>query len=159
MEKICVNAIKVWNINSLIYIVISILLSLGIYFGLNFFTSLVKLSFILSMLPLIVVFYQLIRLIKLSKILYDQWEFSITENMITIKNGILFEKIIYIPMSRVQYINTSQGPIMKKYNLREVTINTAGGSHSIVCLENERALEVQKIIANYAERSCMENEL
>lgn len=142
------------------YIFVFIISSLGIYFGLNLFPGFSDtLILALSSIPLLFAFYQLIRLIKLSKILYNSWEFSITEDMVVIKKGIIFEKITHIPMNRVQHINTIQGPIMKKYNLREISINTAGGSHNIVCLENERALELQKIIGNYAERSNLENEI
>ena len=40
-------------------------------------------------------------------------------------------------MSRVQYVDTDQGIILRKYKLINLTVHTAGGAYKIPYLESE----------------------
>ncbi|MEG0641183.1 MAG: PH domain-containing protein [Clostridium sp.] len=160
MDKISKHSISVWKVTSIIGIVIWSFISIGIFMGLNHFTPLsMKIILLICGLPLLGILYSIIRLVKLSVMIYESWSYSIKEDMVILYSGIIFKQTKYIPMSRVQHIHTNQGPILKRYNLREVTISTAGGSHEIPCLEDEVAINLQETIANSAERSCEVNGL
>lgn len=159
MEKISPNALNVWNYNSIIGIGIYLALILGVYFILPIFINKPIVTICIIAVILILLIFELLNILKISKVKLNSWYFSISEKMIIIKKGIFIKKVIYIPMSRVQHVNTSQGPLMKKYNLREIIINTAGGTHSIPCIEGEKALFIQETIAGYAEGSSEENGL
>jgi len=48
-----------------------------------------------------------------------------------------------IPMIRVQHVDSSQGPLLKKYRLASVTISTAATVHEIPALDEEEAEELR----------------
>lgn len=160
ISKISPLALKVWNINSCIGIVVWLILSIGLYIGLSLFTEF-KSGYILlaSSVFFIGVIYNLTLLIKVSELSYESWRFKIENNIVITQRGVFFKKIDYIPISRIQHVSTNQGPIMKKYGLYELVMVTAGGTHSIPCIEEKQAKSLQELIANCAERSKQENEL
>lgn len=159
-KKISSLATKVWNMSAIITIIVHGILSIALYIGLNKLTPLSeKLIILISCIPIIFIAYYIIKVFVLIKILYENWYFSIGNDVIVLKYGVIFKSTVYIPVSRIQHISTSQGPILKKYGLREITVNTAGGSHSIPCLEEENAYKIQEAISISAERSQVKNGL
>lgn len=159
LDRISPYSLKVWNTGSIIAIVVFTALAILSLIVLPFFIKKTTIVIVIAVVLLLIGSFNIIEILVISKIRYNSWYFSINEEMIIIKNGVIIKKITYIPMSRVQHVNTSQGPIMKKYNLREITINTSGGVHSIPCIEGEKALLIQETVANFAEGSSEENGL
>mgnify|MGYP003490750311 FL=1 len=64
------------------------------------------------------------------------------------KKGIVITTRTLIPMVRVQHVDLSQGPIMRKYNLASVEIYTAATVHEIPALEYGEAEELRNYISN-----------
>lgn len=62
---------------------------------------------------------------------WRRWRYEVHEHEIDLKRGVLITTRTLIPMSRVQHVDTQQGPVMRYYNLASVTIATAGGMHEI----------------------------
>ena len=67
-----------------------------------------------------------------------------------LQEGIFIVKRTLIPMIRVQHVDTVQGPILRKYQLASVIINTAATSHEIPALEESEAEELRRLISNLA---------
>ncbi len=55
-----------------------------------------------------------------------------------------------IPMTKIQGVSTTQGPILRRYQLRSITVETMGSSYSIPALEEKVAYELRDNIAEYA---------
>jgi len=55
-----------------------------------------------------------------------------------------------IPMIRVQHVDSSQGPLLKKYKLASVTIFTAATVHEIPALDEGEAEELRYHISRLA---------
>ena len=63
-----------------------------------------------------------------------RWRYEVRESEIELQHGIFIVKRTLIPMVRVQHVDTSQGPILRKYDLAEITISTAATNHTIPAL-------------------------
>ena len=81
---------------------------------------------------------------------WKRWRYSITENEIDLLRGVFVKKETLIPLSRVQHVDTRQGPILRWYNLASVTISTAATTHEIPGLDEVIADRVRKEISQYA---------
>ncbi|WP_145453348.1 PH domain-containing protein, partial [Staphylococcus epidermidis] len=55
-----------------------------------------------------------------------------------------------VPMVRVQHVDTSQGPILKKYDLATVSISTAATVHEIPTVDIQEAEELRRSISALA---------
>lgn len=81
------------------------------------------------------------------KVRWIRWRYEVRESEIELQHGIFIVKRTLIPMVRVQHVDTSQGPILRKYNLAEITISTAATNHTIPALIMEEADELRSRIS------------
>ncbi|MFD1849724.1 PH domain-containing protein [Oceanobacillus bengalensis] len=82
--------------------------------------------------------------------LYKSWSYQFDDDYLQLSYGILKREWVTIPMTKIQSVSTSQGPIMKQYHVRQVKVETMGSSHAIPALEEEIALRLRKKLAEYA---------
>lgn len=80
----------------------------------------------------------------------NRFLFDIAEEEIRIHKGIWWIQDIVIPMVKVQHVELTSGPLMRKKELADVIIVTAATKHSIHGLEKEHAEAVQRRIAVWA---------
>ncbi|AWE08921.1 hypothetical protein DCE79_16950 [Lysinibacillus sp. 2017] len=67
------------------------------------------------------------------------WRYEVREQEIEIQSGLFVVTRTLIPMVRVQHVDTEQGPILKKYNIANISISSAATVHTIPMLELEEA--------------------
>ena len=99
---------------------------------------------ILSAYPLIFV---------VPKVRFARWRYEIREHDIDIQCGLIVLKRALIPIIRVQYIETSQGPILKRFDLASLSISTAAGAHIIPALKTEIAAQLKLQLSEMARLS------
>lgn len=102
-------------------------------------------------MTVVLVFYWIFSVFFLPKIRYKYWEYGVNEHEIELQSGIVIRRKTLIPLSRVQHVDTRQGPIFRQYDLANVMIFTAAGSHSIPALDEIVAEELRKQISAYAQ--------
>ncbi|MEK3936692.1 PH domain-containing protein [Sporosarcina sp. FSL W7-1349] len=81
------------------------------------------------------------------KVRWMRWRYEVRESEIELQHGIFIVTRTLIPMVRVQHVDTSQGPILRKYGLSVITISTAATNHSIPALLMEEADELRSRIS------------
>ena len=81
---------------------------------------------------------------------WRNWRYTITQHEIELKYGIFFKTHTLIPLSRVQHVNTRQGPILRWQELSTVTISTAATTHQIEGLDSTLADRLRRKISTYA---------
>ncbi|TVR18229.1 MAG: hypothetical protein EA391_02785 [Balneolaceae bacterium] len=81
---------------------------------------------------------------------WKNWRYAINEKEIELKHGVLIKTHTLIPLSRVQHVDTRQGPLLRWYNLSTVTISTAATTHEIPGLDTQLADRVRREISTYA---------
>ncbi len=137
---------KVWRNTS--FLTLFILLSVGIiisgliyYFG-NF-EGIIVFFAIMYFLVTILVFIISNLLIPFR---YNYFRYEITDDDIIYQSGFFFRKITYVPINRIQHIETEQGPFLRKANLMELMIHTAATTHRIAGLSVEDTLNLREQI-------------
>ncbi|MBO1001931.1 PH domain-containing protein [Pseudogracilibacillus auburnensis] len=83
-------------------------------------------------------------------LLYKYTRYHVDEEFLQLKTGALNETHELVPMTKIQAVETNQGPIMRKYGLYSISIETMGSSHAISGLQQDVAKELRNKIAHYA---------
>lgn len=146
-HKLTPRAIRVWqwsnSIRSLFFFIIPIVYA--IVFGWDGFHQWVVISF-----SILVFAYWLLSIFLMPYLSWKNWRYAIDENEIDLKRGVIFKTRTLIPLSRVQHVDTRQGPLLGFYELASVTISTAATTHEIPALDSVLADRVRHQISTYA---------
>lgn len=145
--KISPRTIKVWRLSN----AISYLFYFGIpalYYG--FFGASGAHSWFLAFLVAVFVGIWAVAVFWFPYKNWQNWRYTINSREIELINGIFFKTHTLIPLSRVQHVNTRQGPILRWFHLSTVTISTAATTHEIQGLDSTLADRLRKQISTYA---------
>ena len=130
------KAQTVWRLYGLIQTVILALLAAGsIIMTVKFDWPL----WIMWIAIAIVLLSILCSMIIFPSVRWKVWRYEVREQEIEIQSGLFVVKRTLIPMVRVQHVDIEQGPILKKYNLANISISSAATVHTIPMLELENA--------------------
>ena len=102
---------------------------------------------LILLFPLLITVLQVL---ILPPIEWRRWRYEVSEREVDMKRGVFVVTRTLVPMSRVQNVDTQQGPLLRYYGLSAVTITTAGGGHEIPGLSEDVASEVRDRIASLA---------
>lgn len=83
-------------------------------------------------------------------LLYKSWRYDVNADFLQLKSGIWNEKHELVPMTKIQAVATHQGPILRKFGLYTISIQTMASSHNIPALSQEIAMELREQIAYFA---------
>lgn len=146
-HKLTPRAIRVWqwsnSIRTLFFFIIPIVYA--IVFGLDGFHQWIVIS-----IAILVFAYWILSIVLMPYLSWKNWRYAIDENEIDLKRGVIFKTRTLIPLSRVQHVDTRQGPLLRGYNLASVTISTAATTHEIPALDSVIADRVRHQISTYA---------
>lgn len=81
---------------------------------------------------------------------YHNFRYQADEAFLYIKSGAIFEKREVVPMTKIQAVQTDQGPLLRRYNLYTVTVSTMGTTHGMTGLKKDVAFALRDEIARYA---------
>lgn len=81
---------------------------------------------------------------------WKRWRYEVRETEIEIERGLFVIRRTLIPMIRVQHVETSQGPFLRKYQLASVEVSTAATVHTIPALDIQEADELRQFISKMA---------
>lgn len=79
---------------------------------------------------------------------YHYYRFEVTPEDLAFQKGFIFRSITYVPMNRIQHVETEQGPFLRKEGLMEIVIHTAATSHRIAGLKIDEAMTLREQIVN-----------
>ncbi|MEN1968357.1 PH domain-containing protein [Lentibacillus sp. N15] len=149
-NQISTDAIKVWRISNIIQDVIALIVLIGLLWtGIHFawfHWIIVILWILLGLTPVDVIWSIGIQPVLLHK----YWRYGITEEFVQLKHGIFEQKYTVIPMTKIQYVEATQGPLLKKYGLYTIKIGTMRSSHEIPALPEAEAFVLRENIAERA---------
>ena len=146
-KRISKKALRVWRISGVMSSAFLWLLiaGAGVFIFINqwplwiFFTLLI--IGLLEVLTVVVV---------LPNMRWKRWRYEIREQEIELQRGVFIVRRTLIPMTRVQHVDTEQGPLLRKYGLGAIKISTAATVHEIPAVEIEEAEEMRKVISALA---------
>lgn len=59
---------------------------------------------------------------------YDAWRYRVTDDALRLDRGVMVRVESVVPYTRIQHVDTEQGPIERLLGLMRVTVHTASGS-------------------------------
>ncbi|WP_027108391.1 PH domain-containing protein [Lacticigenium naphthae] len=130
---------SVWKKTSLITFIIFMLAGIGVIGGLTYFDVVNDMWKLIGggYFALIVLFYLLN--FFLIRYRYEYFRYEITSTEVVFQQGFIFRSITYVPFSRIQHIETEQGPFLRREKLMELVIHTAATNHHIAGLAMDEA--------------------
>lgn len=57
---------------------------------------------------------------------YAAWGYTMGEDELAVKHGLMIRKLTIVPFGRVQHIDTARGPLQRMFGLATLVLNTAG---------------------------------
>jgi len=142
--QICERALTVWRING---IIASVILWV-IFFVLWSVMALFQWSDWIVVIALIIVAVStFIEIFIFPRLRWKRWRYEVHEHEIDIQHGMFVVRRTIVPMVRVQHVDTSQGPLLRKYRLATVSISTAATIHEIPALDIEEAEQLRDRIS------------
>jgi membrane protein YdbS with pleckstrin-like domain len=80
---------------------------------------------------------------------WRRWGYAFTDRELHVANGWLTKRHTVVPVSRVQHIDVSQGPLERSAGVATLSLHTAGTEQNLVILpgtKRERAEEIRDVI-------------
>ena len=93
-----------------------------------------KIYLVLLSLMLVLLSSALLLVLKLPAARYRHLRYLVHEGGLRIRRGVLWRRVIWIPITRVQHTDFSQGPVERKYGLATLTVHTAGTTGASISL-------------------------
>lgn len=81
---------------------------------------------------------------------FKSWRYDLDEEFLYLQFGIWNRTEQLIPMTKIQAVSLTQGPLMRKYKLASLSVETMGSSHAIPALPKETATQLRERIAQFA---------
>nr|WP_318540338.1 PH domain-containing protein [Terribacillus saccharophilus] len=148
-HKLSKESLRVGLIGDVIFDVV-VLLIFAVLFGLDFifewpaWIGTVLIILLIISVPLLIIGY-------LGTVInHRNWRYDIDEEYVQLRQGAWFQKDQLIPVTKIQSVETKQGPLLRRYKLREVEIETMAGEYSIPGLPEKEAYALRDQIAAYA---------
>ncbi len=146
-RQISLNGLKVWRLQNGIISLIFLFIIIGVFVASYYFQWPYWIGAILIGLWILQVIFGIW---LIPKIRHHIWRYEVFENEIEIQHGLIRVTRVIVPMVRVQHVDTSQGPLLRRYRLASVQIFTAATVHDIPALELEEADELRDYISRLA---------
>ncbi len=144
VNQISGKGLKVWRLYGILQT--GLLLLVGI--GVGVITYIFEGSWwVYAIATAVVILFAYFFIYLFPKVRWMRWRYEVRESEIELQHGIFIVRRTLIPMVRVQHVDTAQGPILRKYNLGEITISTAATNHTIPALVMEEADELRSRIS------------
>lgn len=85
-----------------------------------------------------------------SPLRYARWRFAVTAEHLRIRRGVVWVRETVIPLRRLQFVDTRQGPLTRLLGLAEVVVHTAapGVSGHLVGLDAGEAERLRERLAS-----------
>lgn len=149
-HKISKKAIQVYRMQNIIIAAIYLLILIGFLWGSYHFNGPIWLKGIGFVLLGIFPFYASWSIVFSPIILQKYWRYGFDPYFLRLKHGKFMRVDTVIPMTKIQYVEAEQGPILRKFGLYSLTIGTLSSAHEIPALPEEEAFWIRDLIAYHA---------
>ncbi|WP_071458875.1 PH domain-containing protein [Bacillus massilinigeriensis] len=148
-KKLSEDAVKVWWIcevieNVIAFIILAVLFYLDYRFSWKEWVGWILIGLAALFVPGLV--WSAIE----PKWKWKGWRYDVSEEFLMLKQGVWKEQQQLIPMTKIQSVATEQGPILRKYGLYTVKVETMASLHTIPALPRNVAFGLRNEIAQYA---------
>ena len=76
---------------------------------------------------------------------YNAFRYSVREHDLLVQHGVLFKRWSSVPHSRIQHVDTRQGPLERIFGLSRLLIFTAAGSLADATIPGLQTVEAERL--------------
>lgn len=156
MKRISPKAIKLWRIREYINAGVWLIISLAIGIATIFFDFIPWWIFLIPIA--IAVYIVIVHAWIIPKLRYKYFRYQVLEDEIRIHSGIWFKSELAVPLYRVQNIDTTVGPIMKRMKLKGISLQTSAEKLYIPELETAKADQLRQDIREFINRDIRKHQ-
>jgi uncharacterized protein len=149
-EKISIDAVKVWRISNTLGHLLALIIIAILVVCSNMFGWFEWINIVLYILGGIAILSAVFSIVIEPIYLQRTWRYQIDQQFVQIKHGKWQVKHTLIPMEKVEYVRSEQGPLMRMFNLYKIEIGTTTSNHVIPGIPSEEAKLLKAQIATYA---------
>lgn len=147
-QKISPKAVKMWRVSGAITYFIGFLVLLVVLVLQRFYNWNEWVSHITYALMIVWFISSIIEIIFLPVYRQRTWRYEVDAQYIQLKHGgVMFKSHYIIPMTKVQYVHSKQGPLSQKFKLSTISIGTMASEHEIPAIPEEESIELRERIA------------
>ncbi len=131
LQRLHPRALSFWRVQSVIAVVFGILpmvIALGVVLNQH-----LSVAFVLALVGLMAGF-ALWLAVWIPKLAYDRFGYAVREHDFYVERGVLLKRRTASPLSRIQHVDTHQGPLDHLMKLSQLHVFTASGMSSDGCL-------------------------
>lgn len=145
MKKISPKAIRLWRIKSMIFAGVIFLIAFILFFISMYFWD--ALPWWVSLIPFGFFIYLLIvHVWILPRLKYRYFRYGVVDDEIRVHQGIFFKSRTAVPLFRVQNIDTTVGPLMRRMALTGISLKTSAQRVYIPELHDTEAEDLRRMI-------------
>ncbi|MBE3569896.1 MAG: PH domain-containing protein [Bacillales bacterium] len=150
-QQISPNAVKMWRISDAItYFIAFCIVFILLYFQ-QYYAWKSWIGLILYILLILLIIFSIVEIVIVPIYRQRTWRYEVDEKYIQLKyGGVLKKTHLIIPMTKVLYVNTNQGPLLRKFGLSTIKIGTMASVHEIPAIPEKKAAELREKIAIFA---------
>lgn len=148
MKKLSKKAKTIWRIRCTLVAVLLALITGGIC-AFSFIIGAIVGTVWLTIYFLAVILY--------IPIMYKMYEFDVTDDFLTVKKGLYFNKFIVVSSEKILYIELLQSPLQKRLNIFSLVIHTAGSIVMLSQIDSDDAMNILAVVKSSKEKLANEN--
>lgn len=149
-QSISKEAVKIWRLTAFLNQIPLLAIAGGMIYASDRFGWVEWIGMILYILLALILLRAIYKIFIYPVYLQKTWRYDITDQQIQLKYGALEKTFVLVPMTKVQYVNTNQGPLLRRYGLLNLAIGTMASTHEIPALPEKEAIEIRTRIASQA---------
>ena len=152
-QTISKDAIKVWRLTDALVSTAVLFALIGLLFVDTYYQWSSWIGIVLYVLMAVTIISALIECTVLPVYRQKTWRYEIDAKCIQLKHGAFMRTHLIIPIEKIYFVKTSQGPLSKQYGLATVKIGTIGYVHDIPFLPLAQATEITQRITALSDRT------
>ncbi|WP_175637871.1 PH domain-containing protein [Metabacillus schmidteae] len=156
-REISLNAVKVWRMSNTIGHIIALTIIAILFICTELFDWFSWISILLYCLGGLAILSGVYSIFIEPIYLQRTWRYEIDQEFIQLQHGMWNLQHTLIPMEKVEYVRTEQGPIMRRHKLYNIEIGTTTSNHVIPAIPTEEAHLLKAQIATFAKIKDEEN--
>ena len=149
-KRISADSVRVWRISNLLGYGITLVLAGAVLYAAYYYEWKTWIAAILTIGFMLLLAAAIWAVGIKPYYLQKTWRYEIDEQFAQLKYGRFKVRHIVIPMAKVEYVSTSQGPFLRKYGLFNVEIGTTTSDHTIPAIHRDEAYALREQISTYA---------
>jgi membrane protein YdbS with pleckstrin-like domain len=136
------GVVMLWRLQRLVRLV---MIGLPTLFALGFFSTTVIRADLAAVIVVTLIAMNLVFALFWPSLEYNAYRYVVREHDLLVQHGVLFRRWSSVPHSRIQHVDTRQGPIERIFGLSRLIVFTAAGSLADAAIPGLKTADAERL--------------